>query len=290
MKKPRTFSEGLFYTTARIDTINEDGEGGSGTGFFYEGMAGSHYFSCIVSNKHVVLRDPGNKRVVKNRITFLKKDADDQPILGKGVSVDIDDPQDSWFGHPDDFIDIAILPLRGTMAYMREDLKTEIYAIAVNKDPFTVSKDHGELDAIEDVTFIGYPSGLWDRANRLPISRQGMTATPIAIDYEEKPIFLIDASIFGGSSGSPVFVIHKAMHPLKTGGFSGEPRCYFVGVVSAGLEHPILGGDAPAPATAQAARKAGQGEKIDIGIVFKERTVVDTINAYVQINPPPESE
>jgi hypothetical protein len=43
-----------------------------------------------------------------------------------------------------------------------------------------------------------------------PIARRGWTATPVALDYSGKPMFLVDAPVFVGSSGSPVFVLDEA--------------------------------------------------------------------------------
>jgi hypothetical protein len=58
----------------------------------------------------------------------------------------------------------------------------------------------------------------------LPISprffRRGMTATPPQLDYCGRPTFLIDASVFGGSSGSPVFldITHaRGPSPIRVG-------------------------------------------------------------------------
>lgn len=66
-----------------------------------------------------------------------------------------------------------------------------------------------QMDAIEPITFIGYPNGIWDSTNLLPVARRGTTASPIEVDFEGSPRFLIDASVFGGSSGSPVFILNQ---------------------------------------------------------------------------------
>ncbi|MFT3756084.1 MAG: hypothetical protein QM769_09065 [Pseudoxanthomonas sp.] len=73
-----------------------------------------------------------------------------------------------------------------------------------------------KLDAAESVTFISYPNGVWDSKNLLPVARRGTTASPIEVDFEGTPRFLIDASVFGGSSGSPAFILNRMDH--------GRPR------------------------------------------------------------------
>ena len=39
-----------------------------------------------------------------------------------------------------------------------------------------------ELSALEQITFIGYPSGLYDDYNKTSLIRQGITATPKTVD------------------------------------------------------------------------------------------------------------
>ncbi len=52
---------------------------------------------------------------------------------------------------------------------------------------------------------VGYPVGLWDSVNNMPILRRGSTATLLDWTYEGRQEFVIDAACFPGSSGSPVF-------------------------------------------------------------------------------------
>lgn len=66
---------------------------------------------------------------------------------------------------------------------------------------------------------IGYPNGLWDSQNNLPIIRRGITATSVKKDYNGKKEFLIDAAVFPGSSGSPVFIFNEGSYSVP-GGFS----------------------------------------------------------------------
>ena len=51
-----------------------------------------------------------------------------------------------------------------------------------------------ELSAIEEIIMIGYPVGIWDSANNMPIVRKGITATRPDIDYEGRKEFMIDAA------------------------------------------------------------------------------------------------
>lgn len=93
----------------------------------------------------------------------------------------------------------------------------DVYLPWIGGDLIPNVKAIEEIDLIETVTFFGYPNGIWDTANFLPIARRGVTATPISIDFQGKKQFLIDASVFPGSSGSPVFIINTGMYTNKFG-------------------------------------------------------------------------
>ena len=138
------------------------------------------------------------------------------------------------------------------------------------------------LDALESVTFIGYPNGIWDSKNLLPVARRGMTASPISVDFENTPRFLIDASVFGGSSGSPVFLMNQGMYTDKTGGTVIGSRLLFVGTIAAVFFRTQLNQIVSVPIPTQVQPMAQQREMIDLGIVFKARTVIETIEAFLK--------
>ena len=72
------------------------------------------------------------------------------------------------------------------------------------------------IDAEEDlppvtstVYMTGYPKSLYDKVNNLPVTRSGSVASPMDKDWNGKPEFLTDITVFKGSSGSPIFYLHK---------------------------------------------------------------------------------
>jgi hypothetical protein len=138
------------------------------------------------------------------------------------------------------------------------------------------------LDALESVTFIGYPNGIWDKVNLLPVARRGTTASPLAVDFENTPRFLIDASVFGGSSGSPVFLFNQGIYSEKSGNTTIGSRCLFLGVIAAVFFRTQLNQIVSVPIPTQGRPMAEQQEMIDLGIVFKARTVVETIEAFLK--------
>ena len=63
------------------------------------------------------------------------------------------------------------------------------------------------------------------------IVRQGITATPIWNNFKGEEVFLVDAGVFPGSSGSPVFIYNRGTYPTKDGIAVGN-RLLFVGVMT----------------------------------------------------------
>ena len=99
-----------------------------------------------------------------------------------------------------------------------------------------------DLSALEEILMIGYPNGIWDATNNMPILRRGITATHPNIDYEGRKEFLIDAACFPGSSGSPVFLFNTSAWTDRKGNtMMGGPRVKLLGLLYAGPQHTATG-------------------------------------------------
>lgn len=58
---------------------------------------------------------------------------------------------------------------------------------------------------LQNIFVIGYPVGIEDELNKLPIFTSGTTASNLLIDYNGIPEILLNVLALPGSSGSPVF-------------------------------------------------------------------------------------
>jgi hypothetical protein len=66
----------------------------------------------------------------------------------------------------------------------------------------------------------------------MPVVRRGITATPAYLEFEGKKQFLVDAPIYHGSSGSPVFLFNRgAWMDERRGNIALSLRLKFLGVV-----------------------------------------------------------
>lgn len=257
-----TMIEQLLFVTVRITTLTADGQAGSGTAFLLaEERSGGGTALLLVTNKHVV---EGSALVTMH---LLAATPDGQPALGKELAVSAEPAQ--FVGHPDPAVDVAAIGIGGALQSLA-DAGTPAFFRSIATEMCATSAVLNDFEPIEPVTFIGYPNGLFDSASLLPIVRQGHSATALDIDYGGKPTFLIDASVFPGSSGSPVFLVPRPSAPDKRGNIviGGAPRPpIFLGVVAAVHQRqvPVLQTNAGGIPFVY--------DLLDLGIVYKAREV-----------------
>lgn len=258
----QTMIEQLLFSTVRI-TTTAAGQIGSGTGFLLtEERPKGGTSMLLVTNKHVI---EGADQVTLHLIAASSANT---PALGSGLTLTCSPNQ--FIGHPDPEIDIAMIGVGGALQQLA-DVGTPAFFRSVSPSMCATKATLEDYEPIEPVTFIGYPSGLYDSASLLPIVRQGFAATAMNIDYETKPVFLIDASVFPGSSGSPVFLVPRPSMPDKRGNITiGGPAKapVLLGIVAAVHQRqvPVI------------LASANQGvpivnELIDLGIVYKASAI-----------------
>ncbi|MBS3936066.1 MAG: trypsin-like peptidase domain-containing protein [Sulfuritalea sp.] len=260
----------LLFSTVRVDTVLEDGSQGTGTAFVFDCMHNGKPHSFVVTNRHLA------ENVRTGALIFTRK-RDGQPMVGRGFRLDIEDFSQAWFYHPDASVDLAVLPLRPLEAHIREQ-GGEIFYQAIDGRLIPDGATVTNLDALEQVIFVGYPSGVWDKANLMPILRRGTTATPVFLDFEARPEFLVDAAVYPGSSGSPVFLYDSDTIAQR----GAARRFLFLGVVAAVFfkeesNHLV---SAPIPASQQTA--VYSSEMIDLGLVIKSSQVRAAAEAYLR--------
>lgn len=214
----------LLYTTVPLWTEASAGtEVTAGTAFIYSVTVPDkpkETIPLLVTNKHVV---QGAKRGL---IEFVGRDGE-QPAKGKKIRAEIDGSLLTSNVSPD--LDIAIVPIGAMLNQLQASGRLPFFR-TVGPELIPSASVMDELAAIEDIIFIGYPSGLRDEKNSTPLIRRGITATPAWNNFQGEPCFLIDAGVFPGSSGSPVFILNQGAYPTKSGLAVGS-RLLFLGVI-----------------------------------------------------------
>lgn len=279
-----SLAEQLFFSTIPINTVFEDGARGSGTGFVYIHGEPPLSYPFLVTAKHVV---DGNCDGVREGTFTFKLQENDLPAQAGAVSVSIPEElwQRMWFPHPDPTVDVAVFPL-GPLIRERQAEGHRFFFRSVFPHMVPARQALEELDAIEVVTFMGYPDGIWDDVNILPIARRGTTATPISVDFKGRPEFLIDGSVFGGSSGSPVFIFNQGMWSLKSGGSVAGTRLMFIGLITESMYRVEPSEVDGAPASGQRVPIVRHHQMVDLGVVTKARAVTEVVAAWLAAYAP----
>ena len=268
-----TVAEQLFFVTAIVAGKAAGRPPWVGTGFVYSVETDKGAVHFFVTNKHVL---EGASEVTLQ----FPRDRDGAPVLGDAVRANLKplDPS-NWYEHPEPEIDVAVLPLSLVLnVLLAAGHRPFFKALPESKESYDAVVS--TLDALERITFVGYPAGLFDRANLTPIMRQGTTATPIALDYNGLPAFLIDAAVFPGSSGSPVFLFDRGTIVDRAGNVTIGSRFYLLGVLAAMHTHPVEG----------EVTKAAHGlvarfdQSIGLGIVFKTSAITACVDSALSKN------
>ena len=229
--------EKLCFSTVRIETNNSAGNSCSGTGFFFNLTIDGKIVPLIVTNKHVV------RGMSKGRFILTERGKDNIPMYKQHFPISIDDGFEKyWIMHPDPLIDICAMPINPIIEMAHKQFNKSFFFIPFDNSLIPSKEQLGEIDIAEDIIMIGYPNGLWDSINNMPIVRRGIMATNITLDHNGKREFVIDAACFPGSSGSPVILFNKGGYTDKQGNLNwGSGRIMLLGILYAGPQLTVTG-------------------------------------------------
>lgn len=268
--------EQLFYTTVIIESQKREGTGTLGTGFIINVKVGKRTDAFLVTNKHVICG--ATEGILRFHLSENGKLCN-----GQGYKLRVPNMCKFWIGHKDSDVDIAVMSMSLIHEQARKSGKTLFYK-AIPQDLFPTDEQLSQLDAVEDLAFVGYPTGIYDQENYLPVLRRAFAASPLQVDYEGKPIFLVDASVFPGSSGSPVLLVNTGQYSPRGGGIVLGNRVLILGIIAsvhcmpdemATKFHEVVN-SSPAGAT------QGYRQMIDLGVVYKSRAILELAMSLLQ--------
>jgi hypothetical protein len=143
--------------------------------------------------------------------------------------------------HPNPDVDLCVMPVAPLLTQASAAGHNFFY-VSLDKSLIPSTDELADLGALEDVVMVGYPNGIWDATNNMPVVRRGVTATHPNLNYEGRLEFMIDAACFPGSSGSPVFLYSNGGYATRAGGMvMGGIRVKLLGVLYAGPQHTATG-------------------------------------------------
>lgn len=105
--------------------------------------------------------------------------------------------------------DLVAIDMTDIIAAEEEKRAKKLLYFAFTKQSLMMQADFNELTVYEDVAMVGYPGGVFDHVNNMPLVRGGKTASIPRLNYQGSPQFVIDCACMPGSSGSPVLLITK---------------------------------------------------------------------------------
>lgn len=221
MINPKSPSEQLLFSTLRIEAGTS-----VGTAFIYSVKIDEKTeIPLIVTNKHVV-----RKSEIVNFSLHESMQVDGQNVpAGKFININY---KSKWINHPNDEVDLCATALQPLISQISKTGKS-IYYIKLTEDLIWTDEKLKELSAVEDVLMIGYPIGLWDNINNLPLVRRGITSSHPALNFQGKNIGVVDIAVFPGSSGSPILIVNEGSYGTRSGLSIGS-RAILLGVLQSG--------------------------------------------------------
>jgi len=260
---PLSLPEQLAHSTVRIECTLSDGTISTGTGFFYSlNKTENTHIPVIITNKHVV------EGAQKGRFLLTLKDEHGNPKIGSYKRYELDSFEKRWMPHPDNSVDLCMMPI-GSLINETEKKNTLFFCTKLDQTLIPSAAEIEDMAGLENVTMIGYPNGLWDEKNNLPIFRRGVLATDYKYDWNGKKEFLIDAACFPGSSGSPVMLFEMGGYITKTKNIIGDSRFKLLGILYAGPQHTVAGDVKVVPVPTLQKVISVSGIPNNLGIIIK---------------------
>lgn len=168
----------------------------------------------IVTAKHVVW--DSDTKLLRNNEVFAFFNQKSGKATARSLELTKAKFGVNWVFHPNENIDVAMLP------FPLDQANDDVRVI-----PSEIFEPASRLSELQDLFFLSYHPGLELPDQIAPIARRGMVSF-----FKDDGTFYMDAFIFPGNSGSPVFVKSSPMTFMRGGAVTpGDPQgCKFVGL------------------------------------------------------------
>lgn len=218
MIKPKTITEQLLFSTIRLQTSQ-----GIGTGFYFLfEMDSTKKVPVFITNKHVI----NNLDEVTFSLHFAEEGQPSREVITITYKSD-------WKFH--NKYDLAFTFTNPLFEQIKREYGKDIFLIPLTENLIWNNEKLENLSAVENVLMCGYPIGLYDEKNVLPLIRSGVTASHPATDFNGKKIGVVDMACFPGSSGSPILIVNEGSYTdKKKNAIVIGSRVIFLGILFSG--------------------------------------------------------
>jgi hypothetical protein len=197
----------------------------SGTAFFFVFQTKNGSVPSLITSRHLL------DDALTVTFFFIESNFAGIPQYGKTQEITINKSDLAVINHPDNDVDLAMIPVTSVLTYFLNKKITISYH-PVNESAIPRDSLMKTLNPIENIYLIGYPGGIQKELAGIPFVKKGITATPVFLDFGKKKEFLVDISSYEGSGGAPVFIYQNGNTDRNDQRMDGQ-RLLLVGVNSA---------------------------------------------------------
>lgn len=244
--KSNTFDSQLFNMTTIIECGVAGAMKSQGSGFFYNQIAppdptikGGQWrridATWLITNRHVALPRVNDTETLPDYFIFNLRRIVDDKIEWVPITLSKDDLCKRIRLHPNPIVDVVAIDINDFIKSLPTQDPSVIPYCPLSNDNLP-STSPIPIEITSDLIVASYPRGFYDNLNKFPIVKSGIVASAWNYPFNGKPLFLIDAQLFPGSSGGLVIskptniaMIDGNLSHNKTkqfvllGVYSGEP-------------------------------------------------------------------
>ena len=191
----------------------------------------------LITNRHVALPRLNDKELLPNYFVFNLRENINNNIEWYQIRLNSDQLKERLILHPDQTVDVVAIKVDDLIIDTVRDNpdKKIIFGSCLTNDNLP-SNSQLEIEVSSDIIVASYPRGFYDNVNKFPIVKSGIISSAWGRNFNGKPMFLIDAQLFPGSSGGLVIskptniamidgklMYNKVKQFVLLGVYSGEP-------------------------------------------------------------------